>query len=368
LQRALSTPLLSQYRRCVCVPSTLVMLSRKTSLLVSAYGNLHSFHGASGSSTSSCQRREGTRQQHERRCGRRRYATIAGDGREDQQDHIAPDVPKEKAQPSHQWPVPVSGQQHPTPYQIFAMKSNARYSKADFYQLVKLYHPDLHSSPTIAHQLKTERYRLIVAAHTILSDPIKRSAYDRFGAGWNGRSEFGMQSGTPHPGPGPFSHSWQSGGQGEGNTDPIWQNATWEDWERFYAWRARKASGATASGADDPQSPLYVRNSHFIVVVILLAFAGSSANYSRAQGAGQYLVEQRDLVHDRSAKDLRKVRQDMAGLSGKEERMQWFLRQREATMGTLSVEEVEVLRGERAGRILPEPEVCRSEGVRGKEP
>ncbi|TKA71613.1 hypothetical protein B0A55_07254 [Friedmanniomyces simplex] len=244
------------------------------------------------------------------------------------------------------------------------MKSNAAYSKGDFYQLVKLYHPDLQSTSTIAHQLKMERYRLIVAAHTILSDPVKRSAYDRFGAGWNGKAEVGAHSGT-HPGPGPFSHSWQSGGQGQAHPDPIWQNATWEDWERFYAWRARKASG---SSDEVPQSPLYMRNSHFIVLIALLAFAGSSANYSRAQDGGQYIVDQRDMVHDRAAKELRKVRQDLSGLDGKEERMQWFLRHREATMGALSGEEVETLRGERAGRVLPEPEVCRSEGVREKEP
>ncbi|KAK3105469.1 J domain-containing protein 1, partial [Teratosphaeriaceae sp. CCFEE 6253] len=183
------------------------------------------------------------------------------------------------------------------------MNSNAAYTKAHFYQLVKLYHPDLTSSSSVAHQLKMERYRLIVAAHTILSDPVKRSAYDRFGAGWNGKAEVDAQGNAAHPGPGPFSHSWQ--GQGQAN-DPIWNNATWEDWERFYAWRARKNGDEKGVADDYPQAPLYMRNSYFVVAIVIFAFFGGSANYNRAQDAGSYFVEQRDLVHDQASKELRK--------------------------------------------------------------
>ncbi|KAK3677253.1 J domain-containing protein 1 [Recurvomyces mirabilis] len=212
-----------------------------------------------------------------------------------------------------------------------------------------------------------ERYRLIVAAHTILSDPVKRSAYDRFGSGWNGKPEVGARASNStyaHPGPGPFSQSWQTGQ----TSDPIWQNATWEDWEKFYAWRARRASDPNASPTDDPhQSPLYMRNSYFVLLVAVLAFAGGSANYNRAQDAGTYFVEQRDLVHDRAAKELRRVRQEVAGVGSRDERIQWFLRQREATMGNLANDEVESMRDEKAARILPEQDICRSEDVRDRK-
>ena len=334
------------------------MLSKKAGLLAGASSNLHLFHGAAGSSTSSTL---GTRHQVRRAEEGRRYATIAGDGREGH--HSEQEEPKRE--PEHQWPSPTKGQQHPTPYQIFAMKNDAAYSKGQFYQLVKLYHPDRKSISSIAHQLKIERYHLLVAAHTILSDPVKRSAYDRFGAGWNGKAEAGAQGGA-HPGPGPFSHSWQ----GQGQNDPIWNNATWEDWERFYAWRARKNGDASAGGVaqDYPQSPLYMRNSYFVVLVVILAFFGGSANYNRAQDAGAYFVEQRDLVHDRSAKELRKVRQEMEGLNRKDERIHWFLRQREATMGAMSADEVEVMRQERASRMLADREVCQSDELSGKDP
>ncbi|KAK4556387.1 J domain-containing protein 1 [Recurvomyces mirabilis] len=322
------------------------MLSKKPSLLISAYCSFHSLHNAAGSTTSSCRRpRDGTRLSTRADDAKRSYATITGD--HDAHHEEPREAPKRK--PEHQWPVAPTGHQHPTPYQILSMKTTtATYTKARYYQLVKMYHPDLSHTATSNHPypmnatIKMERYRLIVAAHTILSDPVKRSAYDRFGSGWNGKPEVGARASNStyaHPGPGPFSQSWQTGNQ---SADPIWQNATWEDWEKFYAWRARRASDPNASPTDDPhQSPLYMRNSYFVLLVAVLAFAGGSANYNRAQDAGTYFVEQRDLVHDRAAKELRRVRQEVAGVGSRDERIQWFLRQREATMGNLANDEVE---------------------------
>lgn len=61
------------------------------------------------------------------------------------------------------------------------------YSKSRFYSLVKLYHPDSAASPAsnnIPKEERLARYRLIVDAHLILSDDLKRSAYDQYGLGW----------------------------------------------------------------------------------------------------------------------------------------------------------------------------------------
>jgi len=245
------------------------------------------------------------------------------------------------------------------------MKHNAQYSKARFYELVKIYHPDLSNGSAqpedVSLQVKMERYRLLVAAHTILSDPTKRSAYDRFGAGWDGKAEVGAretwQQPSPYHPPGPFSQSWTN------HSDPIWQNATWEDWERFHAHRAEQQGAASARPY---QGPTYMRNSYFLALIAFCAIMGGSANYSRAQDAGTYFVEQRDLVHDRAAKDLRKVRQEISGMSGREERIQYFLRQREATMGQTAGNDVEALREEKANRMLSDGEVCRSEGISEK--
>ena len=244
------------------------------------------------------------------------------------------------------------------------MKHHASYSKSRFYELVKLYHPDRSNDPydEMPQAVKIERYRLIVAANKILSDPVKRTAYDRFGAGWNGRAELGdIQQATSATGnsskTGPFSPNWTQ------PNDPIWQNATWEDWEKFYAKRAREEGGGTST---EQQGTYYMNNSKFILLVAVLALIGSTANYTRMENAGTYFIHQRDLVHDRSAKDLRRVKQEAAGGS-REERIQLFVRNREATLGTPG-SDAEVLREEKLDRLLPQREVCRSEEVTGREP
>jgi hypothetical protein len=325
------------------------MLSKKPALLFNAYNALYI---ASGSSTSS-----GVSTRPRKRC---QYATIAGDHEDAHQN--THEQREEGAREGHVWPEAPKGRSCPTPYQILDMKHNGVYSKTRFHELVKMYHPDLSNGHGIAgditHHVKLERYRLIIAAHTILSDPVKRNAYDRFGAGWDGRAEHaggGARSGPYQPGP--FSHSWTN------PSDPIWQNATWEDWERFYARRAEEQGTASRP----PGAPVYMKHSYFLALVIFLAIMGSSANYGRAQEAGTYLVEHRDIIHDQAAKELRKVRQDMATIKGKEDRIQWFMRQREATMGQMSQTDIEALQEERADRLLSDREVCRSEDVSGKE-
>lgn len=326
------------------------MLLRKPSILLASYGSLNSITtNAPISSTSSNRQRKSTRQRTYPSKQSKSYATIAGN--EDEQHHTF-----EHAQ--YSWPKAPKGQPYPTPYQILDMKDTAVYSKARYYELVKLYHPDRTSnrSNDIPHPVKLERYRLIVAAHAILSDPQKRSAYDRFGAGWNGKAEVGGRQTwhQPQP-PGPFSQSWND------PSDPIWQNATWEDWERFYEWRARKNAGVAGVHRERP-SPLYMHNSYFLLLVAILALMGSTANSYRAHDAGAYFVEQGDIIHDRAAKELRKVRQDATQSGSRQDRIDWFLRNREATRG-LPGSDAEALRQEKVDRLLPDREVCNSEEV-----
>ena len=340
-----------------------VMPVRQPTPLRSTYTSLHALQSPQSTTSSSCPC------SFER--SKRRYATIAGENDQHHDSHSHDPKPQE-TEPHHQWPSPPKGHVHPTPYQIFGLRHNANYSKARYYELVKLYHPDKSpgpsaTAPSVSTHVKMERYRLIVAANAILSDPVKRNAYDRIGAGWNGRAEVPGANARGGEKPGPFTQGFNGSASGTGGyDDPIWQNATWEDWERFYARRARETSGANPD--QPPQGPLYMANSSFILLVALLALVGGSWNYTRAQDAGTYFVEQRDLVHDRAAKELRKVRQEMSGMRGREERIQWFLRNREATMGQMSGADVEQLREEKAQRVLPDAEVCNADGTvtRGK--
>ncbi|PWY79211.1 hypothetical protein BO70DRAFT_362973 [Aspergillus heteromorphus CBS 117.55] len=111
-----------------------------------------------------------------------------------------------------------------TPYELFQQDRRAAYSKSRYYEMVKVYHPDrpCNGHPLcrdLSPEVRLQRYRIIVAAHEILSDPSRRSDYDRFGLGWN-----------LHP----------STAQSAGAYDPIFSNATWEDWERWHNRHQRK--------------------------------------------------------------------------------------------------------------------------------
>jgi DnaJ-class molecular chaperone len=247
--------------------------------------------------------------------------------------------------------MPPKGQKWPTPYQIFALKKNEAYSKSRFYHLVKIYHPDRGgtSSSSMSHEMKSERYRLVVAANVILSDPAKRNAYDKVGAGWDGNSEV---AGSAKNGPFGSNQGWRD------PSDPVWKNATWEDWERWREARDDEAMGIKR----EKQSPLYMNNGTFVALITLMALMGGGANVHRAQENGQNFVEQRDIVHDRAAKELRKVKQDVQAMSGRDERIQWFLRNREATMG-IATDDVETMRQEKTDRLLPNREICRSEDI-----
>ncbi|KAK5172986.1 J domain-containing protein 1 [Saxophila tyrrhenica] len=333
------------------------MLIKYPSLFAATYTSFQTSTFSASSTSLKRKRTAGTRQCQNCQNAPKTYATIAGET-DDHNDGNA------EQQGQHAWPTPPAGQKCPTPYQIFQMKHNAAYTKSRFYHLVKQYHPDRATSNSnnhsVSHAVKMERYRLIVAANDILSDPTKRSAYDRFGAGWNGNAAIPTRRNDSDPA-GPFSQNWNSN-----PSDPIWKNATWEDWERFYHARA-KANGTAAEGVHNPnRTGLYLQNSYFLLVVMALALMGSTANYSRAQNEGQYFVDQRDIIHDRSAKDLRKARQEALHSGSKEDRVQWFLRNREATMGVAG-SDIETLREEKVDRLLPDRDVCRSEEVKEKD-
>ncbi|KXJ90013.1 hypothetical protein Micbo1qcDRAFT_73397 [Microdochium bolleyi] len=230
----------------------------------------------------------------------RRYATIS--------------EPSGSSCSSHNWPK--SGK--PSPYEIFGQHRHAPYSKAKFYELVKIYHPDTApqgpSDSAVSLAVRLERYRLIVAANNILSDPVKRQSYDRFGLGWDGPA--GMDS----AGHGSASNrSWRNE---PGNAS---MNATWEDWERWYAERDGRGPGG---GAYAKQQPVYMPNGMFVFVLCLLVMVGSVGQARRASTSTVNLVEMREQNHMAISDSMHKRQTDQVMLN-RHERVEHFLRQRE---------------------------------------
>lgn len=194
----------------------------------------------------------------------------------------------------------------PTPYEIFNISNDAKYSKTRFYELVKLYHPDRQHHTKhdgIPHLAKLERYRLVVAANDILSDPSKRRLYDLYGAGWEGKSNMRSKYRAA-------DRRWR---EEPGNAS---MNATWEDWERWYQERDGKK-----------QEPVYMSNGSFVGVIVIFILIGGWGQVTRAGSHSTSLVEQRDQRHAAISQDMRRKQTETSGLS-KQDRVESFLRQR----------------------------------------
>ena len=173
---------------------------------------------------------------------------------------------------SMNWPCRKNTPWTPSPYDIFELERNAVYSKHKFYELVKMYHPDMNGNLTckLTQVERLERYRLVVQAHEILSDPEKRRAYDACGAGWRA-----SRTATRYT-KGYTSSDGKPYGFGPDHDSSIFQNATWEDWEKWY----RRHEQPT--GSKQAYSGTYAHPNAFASFVILLAILSGVLQATRA--------------------------------------------------------------------------------------
>ncbi|KKY15499.1 putative hsp40 co-chaperone [Phaeomoniella chlamydospora] len=244
------------------------------------------------------------------------------------------------------WPENGPNSRAPTPYEIFHLERDAPYSKHTFYRLVKMYHPDRHGREEthlggLSHSVKLERYRLVVLAHELLSDPIKRSEYDRCGTGWVERNERWSRhrdyttSATDRP----F-------GFGAGYDASPFRNATWEDWER---WHARHHGES-----DQAYNGNYVSQNGFASLILVFAVL---AGVVQATQAGQYSLSLEDKVQMKN-QETTSFMQNRAGGSnnlGHDGRIRLFLEKRDPTKYGLKDQEEGTYRKTFSDPMLPAP-------------
>ena len=287
---------------------------KKPSILLSQYGNVYSICYSQQIATSpACpqmHKPRPTSRRHGRKPQWRNYAQVcSGKPFPDKNG----DLP---------WPDLPSATSIPSPYQIFHIEKSAPYSKRHFYELVKLYHPDRHGNEQnpskvngLSYVVKMERYRLVVAANDILSDPEKRKAYDRYGAGWNGRPDSGLAM-----------HNWSH------NTGTRWSGfdhnsspahcATWEDWEKWYE---------KENGGKGKQEVVYVSNAGFLSLVIIVIALSGFSQATRVGDHSRTFLEQIEAVHGECSDNIKSRRRESHSFGNKDERLQNFLRTRDET-------------------------------------
>jgi len=227
----------------------------------------------------------------------RRYASV-------ESDKHGTNPGQDTKLPPHalRWPVSV----HPTPYEIFNMPKDSPYNKLRYYQLVMMYHPDRHhhtSHDGVPHLTKLDRYRLVVSANDLLSDPERRRQYDLCGAGWGSDVRTRLRS---------ADRAWH---QEPGNAS---MNATWEDWER---WRQER------DGVK--QAPLFMSNAMFASLVVVFVLIGGWSEVTRAGRHSAGILQMKDQQHSAISQQLRERESKVVGLT-KEDRVERFLRQRES--------------------------------------
>jgi curved DNA-binding protein CbpA len=269
----------------------------------------------------------------------------------------------------HNWPLPTHPHTTPTPYEIFNQHPKEPYSKRRFYELVKIYHPDTcgysissnsqehvansptpsnsQSTNTIPHTLRLHRYRLIIEANAILSDPVKRKAYDTYGAGWAGSPDVeGIRRENSERG-------WRA--YGDAKHSPA-NCATWEDWDRWWAeqelrrqqqewensnfsslngsrnsksWFSSSSSSSSSSSPDATvQKPVYISNGSFVLLIVLFTIAGTVHEMNRAGRMSMSLLEQLETKHNETSKALMKSRQESLDAESNDARVKQFLKLR----------------------------------------
>jgi len=245
------------------------------------------------------------------------------------------------------WPDP-NPHQPPSPYQVFNQVRGEPYSKRRFYELVMKYHPDRNSHPDDSatspnpckcpREVMLERYRLVVAANTILADPEKRAAYDNFGFGWgtnvNPSGESPLHKYSTY-------HRWRKTGdttfKWPTDQDPMY-NANWEDWERWYQDRADRARAASSmplyghfftAGHGKQNRGIFMNNYAFLSIVFLFALLGGIGQATRVSDYSKSRMEYQQQQNDETHQVLMRARQDAIDQStsgeNKKKRIQRFI-------------------------------------------
>ncbi|KAL4739675.1 hypothetical protein BDV11DRAFT_114271 [Aspergillus similis] len=204
-----------------------------------------------------------------------------------------------------------------TPYDVIGQARGAPYSKHRFYELVKIYHPDrpCNDHPLckdITPEVRLQRYRIVVTAHEILSDPNRRAAYDATGMGWAFNPAPSRRRRTPD--------------------DPIFTNATWEDWERWH-------------NRHEVKQETVVDHKTFVTFVVLLFFMGAAVQASWITAVSTGYEDRLKELNEQSTRFLNQRRETtVKQMTGSDAKVQHFLIRRDPSGFGLKGEEKNVYR------------------------
>ncbi|CAG8763203.1 4253_t:CDS:1, partial [Ambispora leptoticha] len=150
--------------------------------------------------------------------------------------------------------------------------------KKRYYDLVKDYHPDK-SKDTSAVAL--ERFRKVVAAYEILSNPRKKDLYLRYGFGWEEQQK----------------NSSSTSSYNGNNASKSYKPRSWHDEDRYH-------------GAFNNNEPIFMANSYLAAFIIATALFGGMIQLLRLENSSMSLKAAADRHHLRASKNLKTVRRE----------------------------------------------------------
>jgi hypothetical protein len=104
-------------------------------------------------------------------------------------------------------------------------------------------------------------------------------------------------------------------------------NATWEDWERWYE-QFRPESAAAGNARRRKQRTVFLSNGAFVSLVAIAAALGGVAQGTRVDGHRKTVSQIREEMHENASAEFRRVKEEARGTS-KDQRIEHFLRSRD---------------------------------------
>ncbi|KAK8121295.1 hypothetical protein PG999_005415 [Apiospora kogelbergensis] len=209
------------------------------------------------------------------------------------------------------------------PYTILEQARGGPYNKRRFYELVMVYHPDrwVHGGEYhgVPKATRVERYRQILAANAILSDPARRRVYDEHGVGW-APGEGGGPAGAAHT----HQRAQTARRRGGGGMNAVWED--WEEW-RDEGERAAHGHGDGRGARGCRQQAVFMRNRRFVLTLLLLASTGSCLMLLAVGTRAKRMAARRLKTHEALLEELPVMGTSAARL-GRQERIDLFLARR----------------------------------------
>ncbi|KAH3677230.1 hypothetical protein WICMUC_001811 [Wickerhamomyces mucosus] len=167
----------------------------------------------------------------------------------------------------------------PTPYEVFGIdpkEFDSKKLRERYFAFAKLYHPDIsknlnhidHKGHSLTDINKSERFKMLSEAYTLLKTPRKRALYDKFQTGWSYQGHGSTFSGMNNYDPERYATRPVYATAENFNNQAYWNASSWEDYQNL------RNSSTKKSEEELKQEKFKVLSAIFLVMCISASIQG----------------------------------------------------------------------------------------------